>query len=85
MFLRRSGQQKERTTGGADSMSGEQQAGCVARGGADNRRRGQREERTAGVADSWECGGRLVRGQREVYEERTARRTSGGEDSHNGG
>ena len=54
-------------------------------GGADNRRRGQREEQTAGVADSWECGGRLVRGQREVHEERTARRTSGGEDSHNGG
>ena len=58
-------------------------------GGADNSRRGQREERTAGVVDSWECGGRrelqFVRGQREVYEELTARMTTGGEESHNGG
>ena len=54
-------------------------------GGADNRRRGQREERTARVVDSWECGERLVRGQREVHEEWTARSTVGGEDSHNGG
>ena len=61
LFHRRSGQQKERTTGGADSMSGGQ------------------------TADSWECGGRLLRGQREVHKERTARRTSGGEDSHSGG
>ena len=57
------------------------------------RSRGQREERTAGVADSWEYNGRgqreeyeewkrIVRGQREEHEERTARRTTGGEDSH---
>ena len=49
--------------------------------GEDNRRSGQHEWRTAG----WECGKRSVRGEREVYEEWTARRTLGGEDSHNGG
>ena len=32
------------------------------------------------MADSWDCGGRFVGGQREMYEERTARRTSGGEE-----
>ena len=32
LFPRRSGQQKERTTGGADSMSGGQRAGSVERG-----------------------------------------------------
>ena len=48
-------------------------------GGADNRRRGQREEWTAGVVDSEEDNGR---GQREVHEEWTARRTAGGASSY---
>ena len=37
---------------------------------------------TAGVVDSWEYNGR---GQQEEHEEWTARRTTGGEDSHKGG
>ena len=32
------------------------------------------------MADSWDCGGRFVGGQREAREERTARRTLGGEE-----
>ena len=59
LFLRRSGQQKERTTGGADSMSGGQRAGSVARGLSEESgrcmRSGQRgghwEERTATMVD----------------------------------
>ena len=45
--------------------------------GEDNGRSGQHEWLTAGSVDG--------RGQREVHEEWTARRTTGGEDSHNGG
>ena len=41
--------------------------------------RGQREEWTAGVVDSEEDNGR---GQREVHEEWTARRTAGGASSY---